>query len=235
MAAVQGPVQAQSAESAPLLELDRVTFAYPGKPPVLENASARLDQARFHVLTGPSGAGKSTVLRLLCRLEEPDSGTIRLAGQDLRLLPPPVLRRRVMYIQQTPTLVEGSVRANLILPFGFAANADLVRPGDDLLRSMLDDFLLTGLSLDQTARALSVGQRQRLCLIRGLLLSPLAMLLDEPTSALDPESSRVVVDAARRLPTERGVAVVMISHGPELDAVNNARRLAVRNRTLEEA
>lgn len=227
------PVEAPARAS--LLELDRVSFAYPGKPPVLENASAVLERARFHILTGPSGAGKSTVLRLLCRLEEPTGGTILLDGEDLRRLPPPLLRRRVMYVQQTPTLVEGSVRDNLLLPFTFAANAGLPKPDDARLRALMQEFLLAGVDLEHKARALSVGQKQRLCLIRGLLLSPQAMLLDEPTSALDPESTEVVVAAARRLPTEKGVAVVMISHGRELDHVDEALRLAVRNRTLEAA
>lgn len=195
--------------------LDNLTFAYPGKPPLLDGTNCILPAGSFTAVTGPSGAGKSTFLRLLCRLEEPQAGTISFQGTPITELSPDELRRQVVYIQQTPTVIPGSVQNNLLLPFTFAANADLPRPDDDTLRQRLDEFLLEDVGLKQVAARLSVGQRQRLCLIRALLLEPKALLFDEPTSALDPESAEIVVSAALSL-QKRGVTVVYVAHDRDL-------------------
>ncbi|MGE4505629.1 MAG: ATP-binding cassette domain-containing protein [Desulfovibrionaceae bacterium] len=204
--------------------LDNVTFGYPGRPPVLDCASARIEPGALTVVAGPSGAGKSTLLRLLCRLEEPQAGAIAFRGENLQDSPPQELRRRVVYIQQTPTVVSGSVRQNLILPFSFAANRPRPVPADGHLRSLLDEFLLPGVSLGQSALELSVGQKQRVCLIRALLLDPRALLFDEPTSALDPESADVVVKTALRLAAE-GATVVYVAHDRDLSAHPGVRSL----------
>ena len=193
------------------LSLHDVTFAYPDGAPIFEAASLDVAAGSFLLVRGKSGAGKSTLLRLLVRFEEPQAGAIRLHGADVRTLPPTELRRRVALVQQTPTLVDGSVRDNLVLGFAFRANAARPRPDDDRLRAELGAFLLDGVDLDHAARTLSVGQAQRLCLLRSLLLEPEVLLMDEPTSALDADSARVVLDAARRLHRD-GKTLLLISH-----------------------
>ncbi len=207
-------------------ELDKLTFAYPGKPPLLEAASCVLARGSFTAVTGPSGAGKSTLLRLLCRLEEPQSGVIRFLETPITEISPDQLRQRVVYLQQTPTVVSGTVRTNLLLPFTFAVNKTLLRPDDATLRNRLDEFLLSDINLDQSAHELSVGQKQRLCLIRALLLSPAAMLFDEPTSALDPESAEIVVNTALTLQSQ-GVTVVYVAHDRDLSAHENVDTLRI--------
>ncbi|WP_272699133.1 ABC transporter ATP-binding protein [Desulfovibrio sp. Fe33] len=193
------------------LALDRVSFAYPDGPAILKDADLVLETGGYHLLRGPSGAGKSTVLRLLCRLEEAQGGTISFKGAPIRDIPPAGLRRSVAYVQQLPTLLPGTVRENLLLPFSFKANALLSSPSDEDMAERLSDFLLQGVTLDSRADKLSVGQAQRVCLIRSLLLSPEVVLLDEPTASLDAHSAGVVLDRAREL-CESGVTVVMISH-----------------------
>ncbi|MBU1612406.1 MAG: ATP-binding cassette domain-containing protein [Proteobacteria bacterium] len=197
--------------------LENVSFGYPGKALVLDQASCDFPPGSFTAVTGPSGTGKSTLLRLLCRLEEAQAGVIRFGGTPITDQQPDELRRRAVYIQQTPTVLDGPVRDNLLLPFTFAANSALPRPDDDALRSRLDEFLLHDITLDQSAHSLSVGQKQRLCLIRALLLSPSALLFDEPTSALDPESAEVVVNTALGL-RRAGVTVVYVAHDRDLSA-----------------
>jgi putative ABC transport system ATP-binding protein len=204
-----------------LLECRGVTFGYGAREPVL-GGDGGLDLAvapgAFVLVEGPSGSGKSTLLRLFARLETPASGQVRFRGRPLDQWDPPELRRRVVLLQQTPALVDGSVRENLLLPFSFRANADRTPPGDEELAGRLHDFLLSGVGLEDDALALSVGQRQRLALIRALLLRPEALLMDEPTSALDPESAQVVEQRAEALNLERGLTVVMVSHrgyGPQ--------------------
>ncbi|NJB68316.1 putative ABC transport system ATP-binding protein [Desulfobaculum xiamenense] len=189
-----------------------VSFSHPGNGPCLAQARLTIPEGAFALVGGPSGAGKSTLLRLMNRLLEPDSGRILYRGRPLAEYDPPRLRREVATVGQEPTLVSGTVRDNLLLPYTFRVNADLVRPGDDTLEAWLARLLLDGVTLSSRASALSVGQRQRLCLIRTLLPAPRVLLMDEPTSALDAESREVVERAAEDLCADDGVTVVMVSH-----------------------
>ncbi len=194
-----------------ILELDSISFAYPDGASLFEHVDLSLEAKEFLLIRGPSGTGKSTLLRLLCRLEEPTEGTLRFDGIPYADMPPAELRRHVAYVQQTPTLMDGTVRDNLRTPFTFKANKALVSPDDPTLQQYLNDYLLSGVSLDMEAKQLSVGQAQRVCLIRSQLLSPRILLMDEPTSALDPDSAAVVLETARRLRNE-GMTILMISH-----------------------
>jgi putative ABC transport system ATP-binding protein len=196
----------------PLIEFSGVTFSYAKGNALFQNLSLKLTGGDFYLVRGPSGSGKSTLLRMINRLEEPSSGHLMFEGRQLTSYSPPLLRRSILYIQQTPTSVETTVRENLLLPFSFINNRDLKPPEDGELRSRLDEFLLNGIKLDTHALTLSVGQLQRLCFVRGLLLNPKVLLLDEPTSALDEESARIVEETAERLCSDSGLTVLMVSH-----------------------
>ena len=104
------------------------------------------------------------------------------------------------------------MRENLLLPFSFKNNTHSEQPEDERLKTLLSDFLLQGVGLGDNALTLSLGQLQRLCFIRGLLLSPDVLLLDEPTSALDRESGRVVESVVERLNRESGLTVLTVTH-----------------------
>jgi len=196
------------------LSLDRVSFAYPDSPPLLEDASLTFEPGSFTLVRGPSGAGKSTLLRLLCRLEEAQSGHIIFNDQPIEDIAPADLRRSVAYVQQMPTLLPTSIRDNLLLPFTFKANEGLEQPSNETLAGYLDSFLMSGITLHTEADTLSVGQAQRVCLIRSLLLHPRVLLMDEPTASLDAKSAQVVLDKAAELSVS-GMTVVMISHSEE--------------------
>jgi putative ABC transport system ATP-binding protein len=146
------------------------------------------------------------------RLEDPSGGEIHFNGQPLSAYAPALLRRSVVFIHQTPTVLDATVRNNLLLPFRFRANGDLAEPSDRTLRDLLGKVDLMPESLNRNALQLSVGQLQRICLIRGLLLSPEVILLDEPTSALDEESSGVVQAIVEAACLESGITVVMVNH-----------------------
>lgn len=192
-----------------------VAFCYPQKPALFEHVSLTFPVGSYAWLRGPSGCGKSTLLRLLCRLLEPSRGEIFFNGQPITSLDPPSLRRQVVYLHQTPVVLDGSVHENLLLPFSFRMNQDLLRPAEEVLTSRLEELLLHRVSLQTPALSLSVGQKQRLCLLRAILLGPAILLLDEPAAALDQESAGVVYETVRRLNREEGTTVILVAHGVE--------------------
>jgi putative ABC transport system ATP-binding protein len=195
-----------------IINFSNVTFGFSEQPPLFRKLSLSIEKGAFYLVKGPSGAGKTTFLRLMNRLEEPTSGEIRFKGKPLDAFPPPVLRRSLLYIQQTPTMVDASVEENLLLPFSFKNNLHLERPHPGKLEDLLKDVHLQEVGMNDHAMTLSVGQIQRLCLVRGLLLDPDVLLLDEPTSALDRESALAVTTLLERLNVESGLTVLAATH-----------------------
>jgi len=214
------------------MEFVNVSYTWPGGKG-LHAVDLKIAPGDFVMIAGPSGSGKSTLLRLAARLEEPGTGVIRFEGTPLAEYAPPQLRRRIGFVQQTPVVAEGTVRDNLLLPFGFAVNRAVTTPDDATLRGWLERLALAGVRLEDDARALSVGQRQRLCIIRSLLLRPALLLMDEPTSALDRESREIVERMTEELNAE-GMTVLMVSHS-DYCPVSAHRCLTVREGRVEEA
>jgi putative ABC transport system ATP-binding protein len=179
---------------------------------VLADVSLSIPSGSTAVL-GPSGSGKSTLLRLLNRLADPDEGTVRFHGTDVRELDPLELRRRVGLVPQLPAPVPGTVAENVSFgPRLEGREVDPERPVE-----------LAGLNrtfLHRDASRLSVGEQQRVMLARALALEPQVLLLDEPTASLDAAAKEAVEDALRSL---RGVSLVLVTHDP-----GQATRLAER-------
>jgi UDP-glucose/iron transport system ATP-binding protein len=153
-------------------------------------------------LLGPSGSGKSTLLRLLNRLADPDEGTVRFHGTDVRELDPLELRRRVGLVPQLPAPVPGSVADNV--EFGPRLEGREVDAEPPVRLAGLDSSFL-----DRDASRLSVGEQQRVMLARALALEPEVLLLDEPTAALDETAKGAVEDALTSLP---GISLVVVTH-----------------------
>jgi putative ABC transport system ATP-binding protein len=202
-----------------LFTLERVSASRAGRT-VLRDLDLEIGSGATAVL-GPSGAGKSTLLRLLNRLADPDSGTVRFQGEDVRSLDPLELRRRACLVPQLPAPLPGTV-------------ADNVRYGPRLCDREADverSVELAGLGADycpRQAERLSVGEQQRVMLARALALEPEVLLLDEPTSALD-ERARAGVEATlARLVDELRVSAVIVTHDR-----SQAERLACRTIELE--
>jgi len=219
--------------SPPILEIDRLSFSYPPSKLIFENVSASVGQRSFTLIRGASGSGKSTLLRLLCRLELPDSGEIRYRGTPIQSIDPPELRRKVCYVQQTPALIDAAVKDNLLLPYTFKRNRNRQKPSDELLNTRLTQFHLEGIELGQPALDLSVGQKQRLCLLRAMLIGPDLLLLDEPTSALDPESESMVFELTETLNRREGVSILMVTHEAYSPTGVSSAVWLCRNRRIE--
>ena len=192
-------------------EFRNVSFSWPAGRTVLKDQTFAIPERSFVVVRGPSGSGKSTLLRMMNRLEEPQSGVIRYRGRNLTDCDPPRLRQRVGYLQQMPVVADVTVRETLLMPFQYAVNQALKPPSDDALATRLDEVHLGMVELGERAGALSVGQRQRLSLVRALMTAPEVLLLDEPTASLDSES-RVVVERKAEKLCVAGTTVVMVTH-----------------------
>ncbi|HHE31103.1 MAG TPA: ATP-binding cassette domain-containing protein [Chlorobaculum parvum] len=217
-----------------LLELRDLSFGYDkGAPPVFEHFSLDVRKGEFLVIKGPSGSGKSTLLRLICRLNTPRSGSILFKSRDVSEITPSELRSKVTYVPQIPQMIDGSIRYNLQLPFSFAQGQGKSVPDDSALEQMLDAFYLNDVTLGQSANKLSVGQKQRLSIMRAILTEPDALLLDEPTSALDAESAAMVFSIIERLNTEEGKTVLIVTHSDYQPEVPWARSCTFRSGNLE--
>lgn len=202
-----------------LFALEHVSYQRSGRI-VLSDLSLALGDGTT-ALVGPSGAGKSTLLRLLNRLADPDSGTVRYRGRDVRAYDVLELRREVALVPQLPALFAGTVAEN-------------VGCGPSLCGRTCDVAEMLSLSgLDESfapraALQLSVGEQQRVMLARALALKPAVLLLDEPTAALDERARTAVERTLLDLRDRAFGSMVIVTHDPA-----QARRLSDRTVALE--
>ena len=174
---------------------------------ILSNISFDVAPGDLLGIVGASGSGKSSLLRLLNRLDEPSNGTVYIAGQDYRQLPPRELRRRIGMVTQRPFLFPGDVASNL--RFGPAQRGETV-PVEEIAR-LLERVGLTGFA-EREVSVLSGGEQQRVSLARALANRPELLLLDEPTSALDEESKLGIEKLIGSLVMDQGLTCVMVTH-----------------------
>jgi ABC-type multidrug transport system ATPase subunit len=197
---------------AVLFELDGVTMSRDHRE-VLRDLTASLPEGASCV-AGPSGSGKSSLLRLLNRLADPESGTVAYRGRDVREPDVLELRREVCLVPQLPALIEGTVADNI----GYAARLwDL----DTDVPRLLDLAGLDDSYAERDASRLSVGEQQRAMLARALALEPDVLLLDEPTSALDEEARGAVEATLVDLRERVDASIVLVTHDLE-----QARRMS---------
>lgn len=192
--------------------LDRVSFTIP--------SGARV------VVVGPSGAGKTSLLRLINRLDEVDSGTILLNSVDIRDIDAPALRRDVGIVFQQPRLFDATVLENLNRPLEIAGRPQLEAQEGIAALGRMD---LPGSILQSHARELSVGQQQRVAIARALVLEPEVLLLDEPTSALDERSAAIILRLLIDLNETAGLTMVMVTHTAEHARIFGGIALALRD------
>lgn len=189
--------------AANLFQLEHLNASRGGRQ-VLHDISLAIAIGATAVL-GPSGSGKSSLLRLLNRLGEPDSGSVLFHGTDVRDLDVLDLRRRAVLVPQLPAPLPGTVADNV--RYG-PALAGRERAGVE--RCLERAGLVTAYGKREAAR-LSVGEQQRVMLARALALDPEVLLLDEPTSALD-ETAREGVERTLHDLAHAGVAMVLVTH-----------------------
>jgi len=199
----------------PFLEARKVTVSRPIEEGrlqrVLLGITLGVDEGEILAVVGPSGSGKSTLLRLFNHLLEPDNGEILLAGKNIQTIDPPTLRARIPLVAQKPFLFSGTVLDNL------QASARLRQTqlpdfNDSALQGLLELCQVSPSWLDRDARKLSIGQQQRVCLVRSLAGPCQALLLDEPTSALDRPTADLMAKTFREIATQKNLAIILVTH-----------------------
>jgi len=207
------------------VRFEHITFAYDAKMPAVEDLTFTAEPGEVVALVGATGAGKSTAMALLYRVYEPQSGTIRIDGRDIRNIKLACLRRNIGVIFQEPLLFNRSIADNLRVGNPEATEADIRRA---LERAQAIEFVERhegGLNavVGERGRALSGGERQRLSIARALLKDPPILILDEATSALDAATEAKVTAALDE--TMKGRTSFVIAH--RLATVRRATRILV--------
>ncbi|MFC4776957.1 ATP-binding cassette domain-containing protein [Paenibacillus sp. GCM10023252] len=173
--------------------------------------TAVLQQKERVALLGASGQGKSTLLRLIARLIPLDSGTISLHGKPMNEWRPNDWRRKVAYVAQQPVMLQGTVEANLRM----ASVLHGIPYNEERAQSLIAAAGLGKLDLSKPASELSGGEKQRVALIRTLMLEPEVLLLDEVTSSLDPGSKTAVESCLNDWLKEHQASAIWITHDLE--------------------
>jgi peptide/nickel transport system ATP-binding protein len=202
----------------PVLETEHLGVSFGGRP-ALQDVSIQLHAGRCLALVGESGSGKSTCAKLLTRLLQAGTGSIRFAGKDVTVLRGRTAvrdyRRHVQMVFQDPFAALNpahSVRHHLQRPLALH-RGDLSRgERDRQAEALLAQVGLEAATLHRFPHELSGGQRQRVNLARALAVEPAVIIADEPTSMLDVSIRKSVLDIFRPLKRERGIAMLYITH-----------------------
>lgn len=192
------------------IDIEAVSFSY-GPTLALDNVSLSVPAGSITALVGPSGSGKSTLATLVARFADPDRGSVRVGGVDVRDIDPDVLYRHVSFVLQDPQLLDISIRDNIALGAADASDEAVWEAATD---ARIDDYIRSlpnGLdSIVGRDAQPSGGQAQRIAIARALLVGAPVLVLDEATAFTDPEAEADIQQALSRL--VQGKTVLVIAH-----------------------
>ena len=188
------------------LEIEGLTRRFAGRA-ALDGVDLAVPAGQFVALVGPSGSGKTTLLKSINRLIEPNAGTIRVDGRDVRAVPLAALRHGIGYVIQSVGLFPHmSVAENINIV------SRLTGANEDRAAELLELVALPAEMAGRAPRALSGGQQQRVGVARALAARPKLMLMDEPFGALDPVTRDALGRAYRDLHERLGLTTIMVTH-----------------------
>ena len=195
---------------------ENVSFSY-GERNIISNASFTFPENEFTAVFGPSGTGKTTILKLIERIYEPESGSISLNGLEIKDYKLENWRRKVAYVKQDVPMISGTIRDNILYGVDTEFTDEQILAAAKEVRA--DKFIAEcegGLDyqVGQFGSKLSGGQRQKLSVLRAFLQSRPVILLDEPTASLDAISVSDVLDSIKALEGKR--TVILVAHDNKL-------------------
>jgi subfamily B ATP-binding cassette protein MsbA len=207
------------------IEFDNVSFAYVANRPVLSNINFEIKPGQVLALVGATGAGKSTIAALIARLYDPQSGQIRVDGEDITDYQLATLQTQIGYVLQNSVLFRASVTENIAYGRPDASFEEI----EAAARAANAHEFITALPqgydtvLGERGDTLSGGQRQRVTIARALVRNAPILILDEPSTGLDARSEQLVLDALERLMVGR--TTIVIAH--KLSTVRRADLILV--------
>lgn len=193
----------------PLLEFHHISFGNEERL-ILDSIHFEVEEGDFISIIGASGSGKSTLLKLCGNLISPTSGEIYFQGRNMLSIDPIIWRQQIAYCFQTPYLFGNTVLENMNFPYAIRNR----KPDMERIKELLDAFQMSEEYLTRQVQDLSGGEKQRLALIRSLLILPKVLLLDEVTSALDLENTLLVENVLEKLHQE-GLTILWVTHNLE--------------------
>ncbi|MDD2331782.1 MAG: ABC transporter ATP-binding protein, partial [Candidatus Cloacimonetes bacterium] len=202
------------------ISITNLTFAYKEGKPVFQDFNLEIARGESLALAGETGTGKTTLVNLICRFYEPQSGEIRIDGQDYRCIPQEWIHSQLGYVQQTPHLFQGSILENI--RYGrLDASDQEVYDAAKLVHA--DDFIATlpeayNYQVGESGNLLSTGQKQLISFARVVLANPALLILDEATASIDTETELLLQKAIQTI--LKGRTSIIIAH--RLSTIRNS-------------
>ena len=192
------------------ISFKEVSFGYDSCQPVLKDINLRIAPGKKIAIVGPTGAGKSTLVSLLPRFYDPQSGRITIGGIDIRDFQLKSLRRQIAMVLQPPVLFPVSIRENIAYGRPEASLEQVIAAAKiaqvhDFIEQLPDKYDTV---VSEQGSTLSEGQKLRLTIARGILLNAPILILDEPTSSVDPETEALIMEGLERLMEGRTTFII---------------------------
>ena len=212
-------------EGEGVVEIKDARFSYVKDQPILKGVSIETRPGERLAIFGPTGSGKSSIINLVGRFYDPDSGAVTIDGVDLRRVKLDSLRRKVSIVLQEPYLFQGTLRYNLKFGRPEATDEEMFRVAK--LVGIHEPIMRLPKGYEEEVRErgsnLSYGQRQLVCLVRALLVDPKILILDEATSSVDPYTEQLIQKALKAEMINR--VIIIVTH--RVSTVRDADRIIV--------
>ncbi|PKN73822.1 MAG: ABC transporter ATP-binding protein [Candidatus Cloacimonetes bacterium HGW-Cloacimonetes-3] len=205
------------------IQLQNISFAYKEGQAVFTDFDLHIRSGESVALVGETGTGKTTLVNLICRFYEPQTGSIKIDGYDLREIPLKWIHSQLGYVQQVPHLFQGSILENIRYGKLDASDAEVIRAAqlmnaDSFIRELPGDY---SYQVGESGNLLSTGQKQLLAFARVVLANPRLLILDEATASIDTETESLVQIAMNKVLQDR--TGIVVAH--RLSTIRNVDRI----------
>jgi ATP-binding cassette, subfamily B, bacterial len=202
------------------IEFEHVNFSYLPRNPVLKDVSLKVEPGQVAALVGPTGSGKTTLISLIPRFYDPQSGSIRIDGVDVRKYQRKSVREQISFVLQDTLLFRATIAQNIAYGKPDASRAEIMRAAklanaDEFIERLSEGY---GTIVGERGLTLSGGQRQRIAIARAIIRNTPLLILDEPSTGLDAASEKLVMEALSRL--MKSQTTIMVAH--RIGTIQNA-------------